>query len=90
MDSKLAERMYGSWAMGYMSGLNALLSHNNRVWNEHGYTDLGKRPAAGQFMFLRLYCDKHPLGYIIQAVEALYDDMRIEQRLPDWRTELPQ
>jgi hypothetical protein len=68
-----------SWAQGFLSGLNTrpLLSGKP--------TNLAARPTNYQQAFIDRYCDERPLATYVNAVLSLYDTMRSEQGLHDWR-----
>jgi hypothetical protein len=68
-----------SWAQGFLSGLNTqpMLSGNG--------TNLAARATNYQQAFVDQYCDQRPLASYVQAVMSLYDTMRSEQGLRDWR-----
>lgn len=70
---------YFSWAEGFMSGLNTapLLLGNE--------TNLAARDTNYQRAIIDQYCDQRPLASYVQAVMSLYDTMRSEQGLHDWR-----
>jgi hypothetical protein len=68
-----------SWAQGFMSGVNSapMLSGQG--------TDLAASATNVQQAFIDQYCDQRPLATYVQAVLSLYDTMRSEQGLRDWR-----
>jgi hypothetical protein len=70
---------YFSWAQGYMSGLNSVVLYSAKN------TNLGGRDVEDQLARLDRFCDQHPLATYVQAVLNLYDAMRSEQGLADWR-----
>jgi hypothetical protein len=70
---------YFTWAQGYMSGVNSVVLYSAK------HTNLGLRDVEAQLAFLDRYCDQHPEAFYVQAVLNLYDAMRSEQDLPDWR-----
>jgi hypothetical protein len=62
------ENMAFVWAQGFMSGIN---------WeHDRGHLkSLGSFTEEVQKFKLRSYCDRHPLGNVIDAVWELYNDM---------------
>jgi hypothetical protein len=48
-------------------------------------TNLEGRELNDQMRFVDQYCDQRPLATYAQAVMSLYDTMRSEQGLHDWR-----
>ncbi len=81
---QITERIFVQWALGHMSGLNAYLLLSGSPMREDG-TDLRKWSEDEQRRMIRAYCDSHPLQPYWEAVEQIYEDMRRDQRLPDWR-----
>jgi hypothetical protein len=70
--------LYFSWAQGFMTGLNvAFLS----PWTP---LDFSRWSVKRQQMYIREYCDAHPLKLYMEAVLTLYDAMRLDQGLPPW------
>jgi hypothetical protein len=74
------ETTFFHWAQGMMSGMNLVLSAHNQQT-----TNLALRDPPNQMEHIRVYCSQNPLAFYTQAVLDLYDAMRREQRLPDWR-----
>lgn len=58
-DPKLAELVYGSWAQGFMSGLNA-----QRIIDGKPMRRL-PAPQDGQDIGIRRLCDKRPFGKLL-------------------------
>lgn len=71
------ENLFYSWALGFMSGLNAGLAGN-------GETDLHGLSEQVQKQFLRSTCKAHPRGEYVGAVFDLYNRMRKQQGLPSY------
>jgi hypothetical protein len=71
---------YFSWAQGFMSGLNTPLLMSGMKG-----TNLEGRTLEDQLSFVDRYCDQRPLAMYVNAVMSLYDNMRSEQGLHDWR-----
>jgi hypothetical protein len=55
--------VYGSWAQGYISGINAGM--------EGVYFDLGGKTPDEMLQFLRKYCNDHPLANFVEAATEL-------------------
>jgi hypothetical protein len=81
------ETLYFCWAQGYMSALNTTLIIRYGIENDRS-TDLGKWSVHTQEEFIRSYCDQHPLKEYRDAVEALFSEMRKDQKLGDWMRKL--
>jgi len=81
---EVMESIFFQWAQGFMSGLNGYLLLSGTP-SRDDVTDLGNRSEARQQQAIRSYCDNHAVAKYWQAVEQLYEDMRREQGLPDWR-----
>jgi len=76
-DPRVWEDHYFDWAQGFMSGMNwASLTQSGRT------RDLGAMPVESQQLALRNYCDKHPLGYFVDAVMTLFQSFREGTRVP--------
>jgi hypothetical protein len=61
------ELAFFTWAQGYMSGVNlaaAVLKRPSR--------DLDGMPALHQQLFLRQYCNGHPLASFVEGVNELF------------------
>jgi hypothetical protein len=61
------ELAFFTWTQGYMSGVNlsaAVLKRPSR--------DLDGMPAAHQQLFLRQYCNGHPLASFVEGVNELF------------------
>ena len=80
---KSARMFYYTWAQGFMSGLNTAPNVLDKP------ADLFGRSIDAQLSYIDQYCDQHPLGGYAQAVIWLYDAMRKEQGLHDWRPTPP-
>ena len=70
---------YLSWALGFMSGLNTQPNLLGKASN------LAARATDYEQAFIDQYCDQRPLASYVQAVLSLYDTMRSEEGLHDWR-----
>jgi hypothetical protein len=81
---QVTEKIFFQWAAGFMSGLNAYLLLSGSPMREDG-TDLRKWSVDKQQQTIRAYCDSHPLKPYYEAVEQVYEEMRQDQGLPDWR-----
>jgi len=73
------ESLYFAWAQGMLSGLNARLLFSNND------TNLAWWDSAQQEQHIRSFCSNHPLSSYAEAVFDLFDAMRQEQGLPNWR-----
>src|SRR6266487_3494517 len=71
-------------ALGFMSGLNSYLLLSGSPMGEDG-TDLSRWSEDTQQRMIRAYCDSHALQPYWEAVEQVYEDMRRDRGLPDWR-----
>jgi hypothetical protein len=73
---------YFFWAQGFMSGLNS--GHYRSRGDTSGDTDLASKsfPNQAQEDFIRRYCDQHLLASFVDAVFALWAEMRRLQGLP--------
>ena len=69
-----------SWAQGFMSGLNTSLLPIG------AQTDLAGSTTDAQQRYIDDFYDGRPLATYVQAVLALYDQMRKEQGLREWRS----
>jgi hypothetical protein len=58
------DRVYTSWAQGFMSGWNYSTLPK--------YRELAAKSVEEQMLHVRLYCDAHPLALFVQAVMDLY------------------
>ena len=65
-----------SWAEGFMSGLNTHLGSP---------ANLGAMDTNAQYAFIDQYCDQQPQSSYSHAVMSLYDKIRTQQGLHDWR-----
>src|SRR6516162_2572096 len=65
-----------SWAEGFMSGLNTHLGSP---------ANLGAMDTNAQYAFIDQYCNQQPLSSYSNAVMSLYDKIRTQQGLHDWR-----
>jgi len=81
---QVTERIFFQWALGFMSGLNAYLLLSGSPMREDG-TDLRNWSEDKQQQTIRAYCDSHALQPYWEAVEQVYEDMRRDQGLLDWR-----
>jgi hypothetical protein len=64
------EDHYFSWAQGYMAGMNA-----TTVGPYNSYKNLAAISTKAQEAFIRNYCDQHPLGNYLDAVQALLSSL---------------
>lgn len=71
------EDIYYSWALGFMSGLNAMV-----MADKQQSTNLSLWDGERQKQELRQFCSDNPLKDYVQAVYALYFSMRAEGGLP--------
>lgn len=69
---KLVEDLYYAWAQGFMGGLNWA-----KLDNKEKLQDLGSKPEDEQQLWLRNYCDRHPLAHYFQAVYDLYLSLNV-------------
>lgn len=74
------ETLYFTWAQGMMSGLNYALAARIMPMS-----NLASWDNARQTQHIRAYCSESPLAFYTQAAIDLFDFMRREQGLPDWR-----
>lgn len=78
--SELMRDTYFFWAQGFMSGLNTILLPRK------SHTNLAASTTGDQQAYIDRFCNGRPLASYSEAVIALFDEMRLEQRLPDWRS----
>jgi hypothetical protein len=64
------ELAFFTWAQGYMSGVNLA-----GVALRRPSRDLDGMPAAHQQLFLRQYCNGHPLASFIEGVNELFEKL---------------
>lgn len=70
-DPKLAELVYGSWAQGFLAGLN-LSTREAR--------NIAATTAREQFAYLRRYCDEHPLALMMDPlISEFYSFPKLHQ-----------
>ena len=81
---QVTERIFFQWALGFMSGLNAYLVLSGSPMREDA-TDLRSWPEDKQQQTIRAYCDSHAPQPYWEAVEQVYEEMRRDQGLSDWR-----
>lgn len=74
------EMLYFTWAQGMMSGLNLAIAARGAP-----FSNLALWDNARQTQHIRAYCSNNPLAFYSRAVIDLFDAMRREQGLPDWR-----
>jgi hypothetical protein len=67
--------MFGSWAQGYIGGINAAM--------EDAYFDLGDRNFDETLRFLRKYCNDHPLANVQDAAMELLKSLPRLKRTDD-------
>jgi len=82
IDSQI-EKFFFSWAQGWMSATNLMLSVSRS-----STTDLGAMSIDEQMLYIRVYCQKNPFKYYQSAIIDLYDGMRRNQGLPSWVSSL--
>jgi len=70
-----AGNFYFAWAQGYISGLNSIALQTNQQ-----FIDLAAMSFPDQQMFIRQYCDQHPLAAYVQGVLDLIE--RLPKRSP--------
>lgn len=73
------ENLFYSWALGFMSGLNASV-----MLVGHGETDLHELSEQAQKEFLRSTCKAQLRGTYVGAVFDLYNRMRKDRGLPNY------
>jgi hypothetical protein len=56
------DQAFLSWAQGYLTGVNSRTDF---------YFDLGGKSPRDMLLFLRKYCNDHPLANFMEATEAL-------------------
>lgn len=71
-DVEFVEEHYYAWAQGFMSGVNIEL-----MWSKRDKRDLNALTLKEQMMFIRTYCDAHPLLVYAAAVIALYSGLPV-------------
>src|SRR5262245_61951075 len=76
-DSADNENLFFSWALGFMSGLNAGLLPNHS-------TDLHGLDMAAQKQSIKSFCKDHPRAAYFEAVFYLFNQMRHDQGLPSY------
>src|SRR5262249_40371397 len=76
---QIMRNFFFSWAQGYLSGVNSAVFYSAKN------TNLANRSIEDQLDFIDRYCEQHPSAFYVQAVLNLYDYMRSEQGLGDWR-----
>jgi hypothetical protein len=74
-DPQHTDIAFGSWAQGFMSGLNWSLM------DQKMYRNLGEETADDAFFAFRQYCDAHPLATFVQAVLDHYSKLPLK-RMP--------
>jgi hypothetical protein len=72
---------YFTWAQGFMSALNT-----PPLMSGVAITNLEARTPPEQQAFIDQFCNQHPTASYVGAVLSLYDTMRSEQGLHDWRS----
>lgn len=71
-DPKNVERVFGSWAQGFMSGWNFALLEQSF------YRDIGSESVEETDLFIRQYCDEHPGATYNQAVMNVFSKMPVK------------
>jgi hypothetical protein len=74
------EGTYFQWAQGMMSGMNFIIYARKQTT-----TNLNTWGMERQMQFIRLFCANNPLVPYNFSVISLFDTIRQEQGLPDWR-----
>jgi hypothetical protein len=73
-----------SWSLCF--GTTTASSQSPASWIGPGATsNLAARDTSYQQASIDQYCDQRPLASYVQAAMSLYDTMRSEQGLHDWR-----
>jgi hypothetical protein len=68
-DPKNVERVFGSWAQGFMSGWNFALLEQSF------YRDIGSESVEQTDFSIRQYCDTHPSATYTEAVMNVFSKM---------------
>jgi hypothetical protein len=76
-----ARHFYFSWAQGFMSGMNGML-----ITQGIRHTDLWRRPMENQIAALDRFCDVSPSALYMEGVIMLFNIMRQDQGLHDWKS----
>ena len=71
-DPKNVERVFGSWAQGFMSGRNFALLEQSF------YRDIGSESVEETDLFIRQYCDKRQGATYNQAVMNVFSKMPVK------------
>jgi hypothetical protein len=71
-DPNNIERVFGSWAQGFMSGWNLGLLEQSF------YRDIGSETVEETDLFIRHYCDEHPEATYSQAVMNAFARMPVK------------
>lgn len=79
-DPEDIEAIFFHWAQEMMSGVNMVLFARGKKM-----TNLAIWDTQHQREHIRIYCAGRPLVPYGRAVIDLYDTMRLQQKLPDWR-----
>jgi hypothetical protein len=74
------EDIYFAWTQGMMVGLNAALTARGQK-----ATNLSLWDTDQQDQHIRIYCKSNAAEFFSNAAVDLYESMRTEQQLPDWR-----
>jgi hypothetical protein len=67
LDPHQTDQVYGSWAQGYISGVN--------MGRRDLYADMGAKTSDEMDRFLRKYCNDHPLANFIDAATELWGSL---------------
>jgi len=69
------ETIYANWALGFMSGMNAILDATDKPKR-----DLAAISFEDKKHFLRQYCDGHPLQIYMEGVVQLMRSLPVMQQ----------
>src|SRR5262245_35793975 len=75
-NARLTDDIFGSWASGYLSGLNSAFNYTS-----HNYRNLGRYPVTSMTKWLHGYCARHPLEMFLTGV------IELGAKLPMMQTE---
>lgn len=74
VDAQSAENVFFAWAQGYLSGWNTA-----QIDAKQPTLNLALMDTKEQREFLRRYCDQHPLGNYIDAVDHLMFELQYKE-----------
>jgi hypothetical protein len=78
-DAQYWEAQFFAWAQGFMSGNNFAQVSDNQPYT---YLNLGSLDTKAQQASIRRYCDQHPLGSYLDAVENLMTQLEMKTFSP--------